>query len=156
MRGPASRRSQWVTNACVLVAAFGALLLAAGHSSSRLTLTGTGDGPVNPGHGGGGVTDGGIASTGRFTLAGVIHDHGRYTDYRTVHGHLATVRKVLAGAKGTITIVITIHLGSAVVPRWQVTSGTGRYAGLRAAGTLTADDYKDDPYTFVMAGSVSR
>lgn len=124
--------------------------------SDEVTLEGTGNGPINPGASGAGVTDGGVASTGHFTVVGAIHDEGTYTDYRSVKGQIATVRKVLAGTKGTITIVITIHLDTEAPARWTITSATRSDAGLHGVGTLTVDNYQADPYTFVMKGTVSR
>ena len=78
--------------------------------SSEVTFEGTGNGPVNPGPTGMGVTNGGVAGTGHFTATGAINDKGTYTGYRSVRGQIAKVRNVMVGKKGTITIVITIHL----------------------------------------------
>jgi hypothetical protein len=122
---------------------------------SAVTLTGTGNGPVNPGPNGMGVTDGGISGTGHFTVTGAIDDTGTYTHYRSVKGEIATIRTVNVGRKGTITIVITIDL-SAGSSAWTITSGTRSYAGLHAKGTLTVDNFESNPYTFVMRGTVSR
>ena len=47
-----------------------------------MTLTGTGNGPVNPGPNGMGVTDGSVSGTGHFTATGAIDDDG--------HVHRAT------------------------------------------------------------------
>jgi hypothetical protein len=119
-------------------------------------VEGTGNGAVNPGPSGTGVTDGGVASTGHFTAEGAINDEGRYTDYRSVKGGIATVRKVLVVTKGTVTMVITIHLGGELSPIWTITSGTRAYDGLHDRGTLTVHNYQNDPYTFAMAGTVSH
>jgi hypothetical protein len=124
-------------------------------ASSEVTLAGTGNGPVNPGPNGMGVTNGGVAGTGHFTATGAINDRGTYTDYRSLKGQIATIRTVDVGTKGTITFVTTIDLstGSSV---WTITSGTKSYVGLRGKGTVTVDNYERDPYTFVMKGTVSR
>ena len=118
--------------------------------SSEMTMTGTGDGPVND------VTNGGVASTGHFTLTGAISDNGTYIDYRSVRGQVAKVRKILIGKKGTITIVITIRLGTESPAPWTIVSGTKSYVGLHATGRLIVDNYDSDPYTFVLSGTVSR
>lgn len=154
-RDPVSRGTQVIlVVVCVLAAAVGVVLLAPGPSTS-VTVEGTGIGPVNPGPHGVGVTNGGVAGSGHFTLAGAIHDEGTYTDYRRVRGHIATVRKLLVGTRGTITIVITIHLGSESLAPWTITDGTRRYSGIRGKGVLTVDNYQGNPYTFVMTGTVS-
>jgi len=124
--------------------------------SGEMTVQGIGDGPVNPGPSGNGVTDGGVAGTGRFTATGAITDSGTYTAYRRVRGQVATVRDVLVGKRGTITIVITIHLGTESPAPWAITAGTKRYAGLHGRGTLTVDNYEANPYTFVLKGIASR
>jgi hypothetical protein len=124
--------------------------------SSEVTLEGTGNGPVNPGPYGTGVTNGGVAGTGRFTLTGAINDKGTYISYRSVRGRIAKVRDVLTTKKGTITIVITIHLRTESIAPWTITSGTASYLGLRGKGRLIVDNYESDPYTFVMKGTVSR
>jgi hypothetical protein len=124
--------------------------------SSEVTLEGTGNGPVNPGPYGTGVTNGGIAGTGHFTLTGAINDKGTYIGYRSVRAQIAKVRDVLTGKKGTITIVITIHLGRESPAPWTITSGTKSYVGLHGKGRLIVDNYESDPYTFVMKGTVSR
>lgn len=124
--------------------------------SSEVTLEGTGNGPVNPGPSGTGVTNGGVAGTGHFTLTGAINDKGTYVGYRSVRGQIAKVRDVLTSKKGTITIVITIHLGRESPAPWTITSGTKSYVGLHGKGRLIVDNYESDPYTFVMNGTVSR
>ena len=123
--------------------------------SSALTLTGTGNGPVNPGPTGMGVTDGGVSGTGHFTATGAVDDTGTYVHYRSVKDQTATVRTVNTGRKGTITIVITIDLATGS-SAWTITSGTKNYVGLHGKGTLTVDNFERDPYTFVMRGTVSR
>src|SRR5215471_21278451 len=54
------------------------------------------------------VTDGGVSGTGRCAMTGMLHDSGQATDYRTQNGETAIIRRVITGAKGTITFVITI------------------------------------------------
>jgi len=124
--------------------------------SNEVTLEGTGNGPVNPGPYGTGVTNGSVAGTGHFTLTGAIDDKGTYIGYRSVRDQIATVRDVLTSKKGTITIVITIHLGRESPAPWTITSGTKSYVGLHGKGRLIVDNYESDPYTFVMKGTVSR
>jgi hypothetical protein len=124
--------------------------------SNEVTLEGTGNGPVNPGPYGTGVTNGSVAGTGHFTLTGAIDDKGTYIGYRSVRDQIATVRDVLTSKKGTITIVITIHLGRESPAPWTITSGTKSYVGLHGEGRLIVDNYESDPYTFVMKGTVSR
>jgi hypothetical protein len=124
--------------------------------SNEVTLEGTGNGPVNPGPYGTGVTNGGVAGTGHFTLKGAINDKGTYIGYRSVRAQIAKVRDVLTSKKGTITIVITIHLGRESTAPWTITSGTKSYVELHGRGRLIVDNYESDPYTFVMKGTVSR
>jgi len=149
------RRVQLIV-ALALLAAFGSILCAASTSSNHLTLNGIGNGPVNPGPDGRGVTDGSVASSGHFALAGAFDDEGTYTDRRTVTGRVATIRKTLVSTTGTITIGITVHLGSDDPSPWTIISDTGDYAGLKGNGRLTVDDYQDNPYTFVLTGTVWR
>ena len=157
---PASRApAYWLRTfvaACVLAVALSLITLGTGDSPARLTVKGIGDGPVTPGPHNTGVTDGGVAGTGHFTFGGALNDAGRYTDYRTVTGQIATVRKVLVTTDGTIRMIVTIHLGRDVSPSWTITSATGAYAGLNGKGTLTVDKYQADPYTFAMVGTISR
>jgi hypothetical protein len=141
---------------CVLAVAFGLITLGTGGAPVRLTVEGIGDGPVAPGPDNSGVIDGGVAGTGRFRFGGILNEAGRYTDYRTVTGQIASVRKVLVTTEGTITMMVTIHLGSEGSPPWTITAATGAYAGLSGKGTLTVDNFQADPYTFAMAGTISR
>jgi predicted GNAT superfamily acetyltransferase len=64
------------------------------------------------------------------------------------------IRRVVTGAKGTITFVITINLVSGGQP-WKITSGTGAYAKLHGRGYQVVDHYQDTPATFVLKGTVS-
>ena len=141
---------------CVLAVAFGLITLGTAGAPVRLTVEGIGDGPVAPGPNNSGVNDGGVAGTGRFRFGGVFNGTGRFTDYRTVAGQIATVRKVLVTSEGTITMMLTIHLNRAGSPPWTITAATGAYAGLRGKGMLTVDNFQGDPYTFAMAGTISR
>jgi hypothetical protein len=101
------------------------------------------------------VTDGGVAGTGRCTLSGAISDGGKATDYRRATSTTALIRRVVAARKGTITFLITIHLGSGSEP-WSIASGTKAYRGLRGKGSQVVDKFDATPATFVMRGSVSR
>ena len=102
------------------------------------------------------VTDGGVAGRGRFRMSGVISDKGRVTDFRTVKGGTALLRRVAAGAKGRITFLITIHLGAPSPETWRITSATRAYKGLHGHGRETVDNFDDTPATFVLKGTVSR
>ena len=103
------------------------------------------------------VTDGGVAGTGRCALTGMLHDSGRVTDYRTQKGQTAFIRRVVTGAKGTITFLITIPLagpGPGGDP-WKITSGTKTYTKLHGRGHQVVDNYTASPATFVLKGTVS-
>lgn len=100
------------------------------------------------------VTNGGVAATGRFSISGAIHAKGKVTDYRTVMGATAWVRRVVASRRGTITFVIRIHLGSMSTERWTITAATDAYKGLRGRGTEVVDNYDNTPATFVLKGTV--
>jgi len=104
----------------------------------------------------GGVTNGGVAATGHCTLTGVLRDSGPVTDYRTQRGETALIRRVVTGAKGTITFVVVLHLVFGGGERWTITSGTGAYENLRGRGYQVVDNYAGSPATFVLKGTVSR
>ena len=102
-------------------------------------------------------TNGGVAGHGRCTITGIVHDSGPTTDYRTQNGETAIIRRVVTGAKGTITFVITIHLaGGPGGEPWKITSGTKTYAKLHGRGDQVVDNYQGDPATFVLKGTVSQ
>jgi hypothetical protein len=104
------------------------------------------------------VANGSAAGTGRCALTGMLHDSGRATDYRTQEGQTAFIRRVVTGAKGTITFLITITLagpGPAGEP-WRITSGTKTYTNLRGRGYQVVDNYTGSPATFVLKGTVTR
>jgi len=100
------------------------------------------------------ITDGHVAGTGRFTISGAINDEGTITDYRTVKGALALIRRVAVGKKGTITFVIRINLATGSEP-WTITSATKAYKGLHGKGIEVVDNYASTPATFTMQGTVS-
>ena len=102
-----------------------------------------------------GVTNGGVAGTGRCTITGVLHDSGPATDYRTQNGETAIVRRVVTGAKGTITFLITIDLTTGREP-WMITSGTKAYKKLHGRGYEVVDNYAGNPGTYVLKGTVSQ
>jgi hypothetical protein len=102
------------------------------------------------------VTGGGVSGHGHCTLTGVLHDGGRATDYRTQNGETALIRRVVTGAKGTITFVVTIHLANGGGEPWTITSGTGAYANLHGRGYQVVDNYAGSPATFVLKGTVSK
>jgi hypothetical protein len=101
------------------------------------------------------ITDGGVAGTGHCTMTGVLHDSGSATDYRTANPTTIIIRRVITGAKGTITFVITIPQVGAGGERWKITSGTRTYAKLHGRGYQVVDNYAGTPATFVLKGTVS-
>ena|SRR5437899_2016380 len=102
------------------------------------------------------VTDGGVAGTGHCRMTGVLHDSGPATDYRTQNGETAIIRRVVTGAKGTITFVITIHLANGGGEPWTIRSGTKTYAKLHGRGYQVVDNYAGTPATFVLKGNISQ
>jgi hypothetical protein len=100
-------------------------------------------------------TNGGVAGTGHFTISGVITDKGTETDYRTVKGSTALIRRVAVAKKGTITFLIRINLTTGSAP-WTITSGTKTYKGLHGKGTEVVDKYYTTPAIFVLKGTVSQ
>jgi hypothetical protein len=102
------------------------------------------------------VTNGGVAGTGRCAMTGLLHDSGPATDYRTQNGLTAIIRRVVTGAKGTVTFVITINLSSGGGEPWKITSGTKTYAKLHGHGYQVVDNYAGTPATFVLKGNVSQ
>jgi hypothetical protein len=102
------------------------------------------------------VTNGGVAGKGRFTISGAITDKGKVTDYRTVKGGTALIRRVVVGARGAITFLITIHLGETGPEPWRITSATRAYKGLHGKGRQVVDKYYETPAIFVLKGTVAR
>jgi hypothetical protein len=102
------------------------------------------------------VTNGGVAAKGRFRITGVITDKGKLTDYRTVRGGTALIRRVAVGARGAITFLITIHLGETGPEPWRITSATRAYKGLHGKGRQVIDKYYETPAIFVLKGTVAR
>jgi hypothetical protein len=102
------------------------------------------------------VTNGGVAGTGHCTITGRLHDSGPTTDYRTQNGATILIRRVVTGAKGTITFMITIHLVGAGGEPWAITSGTKTYRKLHGRGYEVVDNYAGSPATFVLKGTVSH
>ena len=101
-------------------------------------------------------TNGGVAGDGRCTITGAVHDSGPATDYRTQNGTTALIRRVVTGAKGTITFVITINLTGGGGEPWKITSGTKTYTTLHGRGYQVVDNYSGTPATFVLKGTVSQ
>jgi hypothetical protein len=101
------------------------------------------------------VTDGGVSGTGHCTIAGLVHDGGPTTDYRTLKGVTAYIRRVIAGKNGTLTFMIAIPISGPGGETWTITSGTKTYAGLRGRGLQVVDNYTGTPATFVLTGNVS-
>jgi hypothetical protein len=102
------------------------------------------------------VTHGGVAGRGRFRISGAIIDKGKVTDYRTVKGGTALIRRVAVGARGAITFLITIHLGESGPELWKITSTTRAFKGLHGKGRQVVDKYYETPAIFVLRGVVSR
>jgi hypothetical protein len=102
------------------------------------------------------VTDGGVAGTGHCTLTGGLHDSGPDTDYRTQNSTAILIRRVVTGANGTITFLITINTAGQGGEPWTITSGTKTYAKLHGRGYQVVDNYTDSPATFVLKGAVSQ
>jgi hypothetical protein len=100
-------------------------------------------------------TNGGISGHGHCTLTGVLHDSGPDIGYRTQNGETILIRRVITGAKGTITFVITIPMASGGGEPWTITSGTGAYAELHGRGYQVVDNFNGTPATFVLKGTVS-
>jgi hypothetical protein len=101
------------------------------------------------------VTNGGVSGTGHCTLTGAVHERGWATDYRTQTGDTVFIRRVVAGAKGTITFVIKISTVGPGGEPWTITTGTKTYAKLHGRGYQVVDNYQGDPATFVLKGTVS-
>lgn len=102
------------------------------------------------------ITDGSVSGTGHCTITGLLHDSGPATDYRTLRGETAFIRRVVVGAKGTITFVIKIPLTSGTGEPWRITSGTRTYTKLRGRGYQVVDNYTGTPATFVLKGTVAQ
>jgi hypothetical protein len=102
------------------------------------------------------VTNGGVAAHGHCTLTGALHDSGPEIDYRTQTPETITIRKVITGANGTITLVVKISQVGASGETFTITSGTGAYAKLHGRGYQVVDNYQATPATFVLKGTVSQ
>jgi hypothetical protein len=102
------------------------------------------------------VTNGGVAGSGHCTLTGALHDSGPDTDYRTQTPDTITIRKVITGAKGMITLVIKIPQVGGGGEQFTITSGTGAYAKLHGHGLQVVDNYQATPANFVLKGTVSH
>lgn len=102
------------------------------------------------------VTGGGVSGTGHCALTGQLHDSGPTTDYRTQNGATVLIRRVVTGANGTITFVITINTNNGGPAPWTITSGTETYANLHGHGFQVVDNYQDSPATFVLKGTVAQ
>jgi hypothetical protein len=102
------------------------------------------------------VTGGGVSGTGHCALTGKIHDSGPTTDYRTQNGTTILIRRVITGAKGTITFVIKIPTVGGGGEPFTITPGTGAYAKLHGHGLQVVDNYQGSPATFVLKGAVSQ
>ena len=102
------------------------------------------------------VTNGGVAAHGHCTLTGALHDNGPEIDYRTQTPDTITIRKVITGANGSITLVVKIPQVGPGGETFTITSGTGAYAKLHGRGYQVVDNYQAIPATFVLKGTVSQ
>jgi len=89
-----------------------------------------------------GVFTGPASAAGTFTLSGLVSDSGSYTESFRFAGSTIHVEKTLTGHGGTITlaaqgVVVWTSPTTATFAagHWQVVSGTGDYANLRAGGS---------------------
>jgi hypothetical protein len=83
--------------------------------------------------------------SGTFSLEGAgLTDRGQASDAGSLAGADAAVERVLTGELGTLRLSLRGEVHGASFPRlfgrWQVTGGTGAYAGLTGGGTFTATD----------------
>jgi hypothetical protein len=99
---------------------------------------------------------------GRFTMSGAISDHGRFVDeFQGAHPPNEPHVRTLHGAKGTIQIKVEgayaqwTAAGVPRLPKWQITSGTKAYAGLRGRGTQEGK-YKFGGIYATMAGTIRK
>jgi len=88
--------------------------------------------------------------TGTFTLScgtlssGGLEDKGVAHDRGSLAGPDTAVERVLEGAHGTLTLTLRDVLHGIGFPsifgRWEVSGGTGDYAGLAGGGTFSSVD----------------
>jgi hypothetical protein len=102
------------------------------------------------------ATNGGVGGHGHCTLTGTLHDSGPDIGYRTQTPETIFIRRVISGAKGTITFVIKIPTVGGGGEPWTITSGTGAYTTLHGGGYQVVDNYQGSPATFVLKGTVSQ
>ena len=102
------------------------------------------------------VTNGGVVAHGHCTLTGALYDNGPEIDYRTQTPEVITIRRVITGAKGSITLVVKIPQVGAGRETFTITSGTAAYAHLHGRGYQVVDNYQAIPATFVLKGTVSQ
>jgi hypothetical protein len=102
------------------------------------------------------ATNWAVSGHGHCTLTGALHESGPEITYRAQTAEAISIRRVITGAKGTITFVIKIpQIGGGGEP-WTITSGTGAYAKLHGHGLQVVDNYQATPATFVLKGTVSQ
>jgi hypothetical protein len=83
--------------------------------------------------------------------------HGALSSvFRTVKSGTALLRRVTVGAKGTITFLISIHLGGSSPETWKITSATRAYKRLHGHGRQVVDKFDETPARFVLQGTVSQ
>ena len=102
------------------------------------------------------VTNGGVVAHGHCTLTGALYDNGPEIDYRRQTPEVITIRRVITGAKGSITLVVKIPQVGAGGETFTITSGTAAYAHLHGRGYQVVDNYQAIPATFVLKGTVSQ
>ena len=102
------------------------------------------------------ATNWAVSGHGHCTLTGALHESGPEITYRAQTDEAIFIRRVITGAKGTITFVINIPTDGAGGEPWTITSGTGAYAKLHGRGDQVVDNYTGTPATFVLTGTVSQ
>jgi hypothetical protein len=102
------------------------------------------------------ATNWGVSGHGHCTLTGVLHESGPEITYRAQTVEAIFIRRVITGAKGTITLVVKIPQVGGGGETFTITSGTGAYAKLHGRGYQVVDNYQAIPATFVLKGTVSQ
>jgi hypothetical protein len=102
------------------------------------------------------ATNWAVSGHGHCTLTGALHESGPEITYRAQTAEAISIRRVITGAKGTITFVIKIPQIGGGGETWTITSGTGAYAKLHGHGLQVVDNYQATPATFVLKGTVSQ
>ena len=102
------------------------------------------------------ATNWAVSGHGHCTLTGALHESGPEITYRAQTDEAIFIRRVITGAKGTITFVIKIPTVGGGGEPFTITPGTGAYAKLHGHGLQVVDNYQGSPATFVLKGAVSQ